>query len=102
MGTKKKSMPISGRVTISDFEVAIEAACDGFGIVGAPLQLVQRHYADGTLQRVLPHVHAGRGATWLVHSGRGQLTAAVQGLADHLAKHLPARLNARATGENDQ
>jgi DNA-binding transcriptional LysR family regulator len=96
-GSRERSVSVRGRVNVSELQLAVQAAADGFGIVLAPPRVVEALVGPKGMTRVLPNVHAGVGAVWLVSPSRGKMTAAVRGLAEHLVQYLPQHMAAEVS-----
>lgn len=80
------------RLSSSDLNLLLGAACSGLGLALLPDRICRRAIVDGELVHVLPAWSAGEATIHLVFTSRRGLLPAVRAFIDYLAGELPKAL----------
>lgn len=80
------------RLSSSDLNLLLSAACAGLGVALLPDRICRRAIADGALVHVLPEWSGGEGTIHLVFTSRRGLLPAVRAFIDYVADELPKAL----------
>lgn len=87
---------VQPRLLCSEFQVLLQSALAGRGIVGLPEAVCGPAICDGRLEVVLPQWRATEVVMHLVYTARRGLLPAVRVLIDFLVEHLPQMVAATA------
>lgn len=80
------------RLSSSDLNLLLGAACSGLGLALLPDRICRRAILEGALVHVLPEWSAGEATIHLVFTSRRGLLPAVRAFVDYLARELPKAL----------
>jgi DNA-binding transcriptional LysR family regulator len=72
-----------------DIESLCDAACDGMGVANLPDWLLAPHFADGSLEPVLPDIPGLEVDTYLIRPASPQTSRRVLHVAEVLASRIP-------------